>query len=164
MRGYAAESPRRWRSVYDAGVIPVRKVPGLMLLLAACVGGWAVPAADNADVTGSWEGESKCTVPNSPCHDEHALYHFSTDQKNSAMLKLDACKIISGIPQFMGSLACEYHARHSLLTCTGNTAKQDTWEFHIAGDTMTGTLKIGPGKTLYRRIDLRRSQTKLTCP
>ena len=77
---------------------------------------------------------------------------------------MDGCKVVDGKPQFMGTLSCEYHPDQSLLTCTGHTAHQDAWEFQVSGDTMSGTLKIGPGKTLYRRISVHKTQTKLTCP
>jgi hypothetical protein len=125
-----------------------------------CTAGWALPADDNADVTGYWEGDSKCTVPNSACRDEHALYRIFTDDKNS--LKVNGCKVVEGKPQFMGTLTCEYQP--AVLTCTAHTASQDEWEFHVARDNMSGTLKIGSEKTLYRRINVHRSDTKLTCP
>jgi hypothetical protein len=34
--------------------------------------------------------------------------------------------------------------------------KQDDWEFHVSGKSMTGTLTVGPEKTLYCRITVRR--------
>jgi len=113
-------------------------------------------ASDHASVVGAWEGESKCTVPNSPCHDEHALYRFKTDDKDEASLSVDAYKIVNGSPEFMGTLTCDYHRSQSTLTCSGHTPKQDLWEFQVKGDNLTGTLKIGPEKTLYRRVTLHR--------
>lgn len=121
---------------------------------------WALPGDHNADVTGHWEGESKCTVPNSPCRDEHALYRIFVEDKNS--LKVNGCKVVDGKPQFMGTLTCQYQS--PLLTCTAHTANQDEWEFHVAGDNMSGTLKIGSEKKLYRRIDVHKTQSTLTCP
>jgi hypothetical protein len=99
-------------------------------------------------------------VADSPCHDEHALYRLAADKKNPALLNLDGYKIVNGSPQFMGTLVCQYHAEPSTLSCTGNTGKQDDWEFHVSGDTMTGTLTIGPAKQFYRRITLRKARPK----
>jgi hypothetical protein len=124
--------------------------------LVVCSTMWAA----SEDPVGTWEGESKCTVPDSPCHDEQALYRFTADKNDSAKLSLDAYKVVNGTPEFIGTLACEYRSGQSTVTCTGHTAKQDEWEFHISGDTMTGTLKIGSEKTLYRRITLRRARSK----
>ena len=117
---------------------------------------WSQAQPDSAAVIGTWEGESKCTLPDSPCHDEHALYRIKTDKNKSPKLSIDAYKVINGSPEFMGTITCDYYSSQSTLSCTGNTPKQDDWEFHVSGDTMTGTLKIGTEKTLYRRVTLRK--------
>jgi hypothetical protein len=119
-----------------------------------CGAAWCASAS--AEVLGSWEGESKCAVTDSPCHDEHGRYRIRADKQNPAQLNLDADKVVDGSPVFMGTLACQYHAESATLRCTGNAAKPDDWEFHVSGDTMTGTLKIGAEKTLYRRIVARK--------
>ena len=49
-------------------------------------------------VLGSWEGESKCTVPNSPCHDEQVLYQIAQDKRDPWQLSVDGYKIIDGAP------------------------------------------------------------------
>jgi hypothetical protein len=131
-----------------------------MLLLWSCgVAAWPQSAKQLAAVTGSWEGESKCTVADSPCHDEQVLYQISVDRKDPDHLNLDAYKIVDGAPDFMGTLACQYHAKQGSLSCTGNTSKQDDWEFHIFGESMAGRLTIEGGK-LYRIVKLRRAKDK----
>jgi hypothetical protein len=120
--------------------------------------GWTAPSA--ADIIGTWEGESKCTVPNSPCHDEHALYKIFADKKDPAKLSMEGYKVVNGDAQFMGTLTCEYRPSRSTLSCSAHTAKQDDWEFQISGSSMTGTLTIGSEKTLYRRMSLRKTQPK----
>jgi hypothetical protein len=110
-----------------------------------------------AAVLGSWEGESKCMVADPPCQDEHVLYQVSTDKKQAEQLNLDTYKIVDAAPEFMGSLACQYHPKQSALSCTANTSQHDDWEFHFFGDAMSGKLTIDSGKTLYRRITLHRS-------
>jgi hypothetical protein len=111
-------------------------------------------------VTGSWVGESKCTAPDSPCRDEHVVHRITADKRNPAQLSIDADKIVDGTPQFMGTIVCQYHADQATLSCTSNTPKQDDWQFHISGDTMAGTLTIGPEKQLYRRITVRKTSPK----
>jgi hypothetical protein len=113
---------------------------------------------DTAAVIGTWEGESKCTVPGSPCHDEQALYHFAPDMDDPMMLSLDAYKIVDGAPQLMGTIPCHYHAAITTVICSGHTAKQDEWVFRISGKIMTGRLTIGTEKTIYRVIKLRKTK------
>jgi len=107
-------------------------------------------------VLGSWEGDSKCTVADSPCHDEHVLYQIAEDKKVEFQLNLDAYKIVDGAPEFMGTLACHYQAKAGALSCTSSSREKDDWEFHLMGDQMAGRLLVD-GKTLYRRITLHRS-------
>jgi hypothetical protein len=116
--------------------------------------------APTAAVIGTWEGESKCTVPDSPCHDEHVVYRIAADKKNPARLTIDADKIVNGSPQFMGTVFCQYHANEANLSCTANTDKNDDWEFHISANIMTGTLTLGPEKQFFRRINVRKTSPK----
>jgi hypothetical protein len=134
----------------------------LFLTFILCLGflsAWAQSAKQLAAVLGSWEGESKCMVADSPCHDEQVLYQISQDRKDPEHVNLDAYKIVDGAPDFMGTLACQYHAKQGALSCTGNTSKQDDWELHVFGESMSGSLKIEGGK-LYRRIALRKAKDK----
>jgi hypothetical protein len=120
--------------------------------------GLAIPcllASDKA-VLGSWEGDSKCTVPDSPCHDEHVLYQIAVDKKDPFQLNLDAYKIVEGAPDFMGTLTCHFESKTGALSCTSSNKDNDDWEFHVMGDAMSGRLVIDHGKTLYRRVTLRR--------
>src|SRR5882724_10430929 len=127
------------------------RIPLLNLIIVSLLfsAGRAFPST--TDILGTWEGESKCTVPNSPCHDEHALYKIFADKKDSAKLDMDGYKVVNGEAQFMGTLTCEYRPARSTLSCSAITAKQDDWEFQISGNTMTGTLTIGSEKMLFRR-------------
>lgn len=116
---------------------------------------WPQSSKQLAAVLGSWEGESKCTLRDSPCHDEQVLYQISVDKKNPAQLNLDTYKVVEGSPDFTGTLECQYHAKQGSLSCSANTSQQDDWEFHIFGGAMTGRLTIEGGK-LYRVITLHR--------
>src|SRR5215472_7798936 len=82
-------------------------------------------------VLGSWEGESKCTVPTSPCHDEHVLYQITEDKKDPFQLDIDGYKIVDGAPEFMGTLACHYQSKVGALSCTSSSRERDDWEFHV---------------------------------
>lgn len=132
----------------------------LLLIFCCCLPrAWGQSAKELAVVVGSWQGESKCMVSGSPCHDEQVLYQISTNRKDPDHLNLDAYKIVDGAPDFMGTLACQYRPKQSSLSCTADTSKQDDWEFHVFGDSMSGTLKIEGGK-LYRVIKLRKAKDK----
>ena len=116
-----------------------------------------VPAAralDRNDVIGTWEGESKCTVPNSPCHDEHVIYEIVGDKRSKEVFRIDAYKLVEGQRAFMGAIDCTLTAASSALTCVSHGAKEGVWEFKIDGEHMTGTLTVGPEKQLYRKISV----------
>lgn len=115
-------------------------------------------AAEPVDVTpavGTWEGESKCTVANSPCHDEHVVYHIASDKAAHDRLRLDVYKVVDGKQEFMGTLDCEYRVGQ-ILFCTGTNSKKDFWEFRVVRDRMIGSLVVGEPRTLYRRITARK--------
>src|SRR5579863_5799898 len=89
-------------------------MPRSFLLVLTCLL-WAATAWPQSvkAVLGSWEGESKCTVADSPCHDEHVLYQIAGDKKDPWQLNLDGYKIVDGAPEFMGTLTCTYQSKVS---------------------------------------------------
>ncbi len=119
---------------------------GTMLLL-----GCTMSARAPKDLSGDWEGESLCTVPNSPCHNEHVIYRISQDKDAPGHYTIGGDKVVNGEQQWMGDLHCVYEQAKANLRCV----KPGVWEFIVAGDTMTGTLKLDDG-TLYRRISVRK--------
>jgi hypothetical protein len=126
------------------------------MLLVVLLGGVIVHAADTpAAILGTWEGESKCMVANSPCHDEHVVYEVKADPKAADHFLIDAYKVVSGERDFMGTLACQYPAQPGVLRCIGRRP-DDVWLFNVAGDSMTGTLTIGPEKQLFRKVTVSR--------
>jgi len=106
-------------------------------------------------VIGTWEGESKCTVPDSPCRDEHVIYIIKPDQNGSG-LTMQADKVVNGERQNMGTLRCRYDPAGKRLTCVTEGARSGDWVFIISGDTMTGTLTLRNEHQLYRRIRVTR--------
>lgn len=119
----------------------------LLLVLSATAFATDKPASDEA-VIGSWEGQSICTVKDSPCHDEHVVYEI---QRSGTGLKIDAYKMVNGEKDFMGALPCTFDASTSLLHCSN----PGDWNFKISGAHMEGTLHLtDSAKTLYRRVTL----------
>lgn len=122
----------------------------LILLLSHVAAHTQTPGAS---VAGTWEGTSLCTVPNSPCHNEHVVYHIKPDPKDSTKFTIDADKIVNGQEDFMGTLSCVFTASKSELYCD----TYGDWRFTITGDKMVGTLHLKDG-TLYRNVDVTRKR------
>jgi hypothetical protein len=118
------------------------------------------PPDPAAEILGTWEGESKCTIPDSPCHDEHVIYEIAPDKDKAALapLKMDGYKIVNGERQFMGTLGCDCNPSKKNLSCTVGNKDYDDWEYTLSGDTLQGTLTIDGGKTRYRRISVKRQR------
>jgi hypothetical protein len=116
--------------------------------------------ASNKAILGSWEGDAKCAVADSPCHDEHVLYQIAADKKNPFQLNLDMYKMAEGDPEFIATLACSFEPKTGVLSCTSSSRDKDDWEFHLMGDAMAGRMMLDDGKTLYRRIVLHKVQDK----
>jgi hypothetical protein len=115
---------------------------------------------EDSAVIGVWEGESKCMIAGSPCHDEHVIYEIARDEKAGGQ-KIDAYKIVNREKLFMGTLRCQYHAEKKNLSCSGgNPRMKSVWEYFVSGDTIEGTLVIGDERALYRKINLKRKGGK----
>jgi hypothetical protein len=110
------------------------------------------------EILGTWEGESKCTIRDSPCHDEHVIYEIAPEKDKSASnpLKLDGYKVVNGERQFMGTLRCDYYPAKKNLSCTFRGKNFDDWQYTLSGLTLQGTLTTDAGKTLYRKIIVKR--------
>lgn len=103
------------------------------------------------DLSGNWEGESLCTVANSPCHNEHVIYRVSQEKLAPEHYTIAADKVVNGQQEWMGDIHCVYTPALGNLKCV----KPGVWEFKVDGDTMTGTLHLDDG-TLYRKISVKR--------
>lgn len=151
-----------WRSFFS----PFRGLarPRNGALPRTLVGAFPLPVAlaaasgsprDNSEILGAWEGESKCTAPDSPCHDEHVIYEIAAGKGASGGLKMDGYKVVNGKRVFLGTLRCEYQAATKVLSCTSRGKDSDDWEYTLSGDTLEGTLTIN-GKTVYRKITTKK--------
>ena len=128
---------------------------GVAVLLTACMASLASSSPDADAVIGTWEGDSKCAVPDSPCRDEHVIYTIKPAQ-NGGGFAMQADKVVNGERQNMGTLPCRYDPPGKRLTCVTEGAKPGDWVFVISGDTMTGTLTVGTEHQLYRRVHVQR--------
>jgi hypothetical protein len=129
---------------------------GIFLFSVVLAAAQSKPADTAAEILGTWEGESKCMVPSSPCRDEHVVYEIALEKTATASLKLDGYKIVNGERQFMGTLRCNYDASRKNLSCTFRGKDYDDWEYTLSDDTLQGTLTMDGGKTLYRRMSVKR--------
>lgn len=111
-------------------------------------------AADKVSPLGTWEGESLCTDPHSPCHNEHVVYEIKAEPKAQGNVTIDAFKIVNDEKLFMGTLNCTWNEAKSTLSC--RYREIDNWSFHITGNQMKGTLHIMPEWHLYRRVNMRK--------
>jgi hypothetical protein len=113
-----------------------------------------VSLANAGDVSpvGTWEGESLCTVPNSPCHDEHVVYEIKADPKTRGNVTIDAFKIVNAEKLFMGTLNCTWKDTDSVISC--HYREDDDWSLKVIGNKMEGTLHIKKERQLYRNISV----------
>ena len=118
----------------------------LVALLTYCT--LCAAQSRKADVIGTWEGESICTVRPSACHDEHVIYEIIEAGKDK--LKMSADKVVNGERQSMGALDCSYDGK--TLNCP---FAKGVWAFDVNGTKMTGTLKLTDG-TLFRKVDVKK--------
>ena len=136
-----------------------RSLAAACFVLNTCLFSFSASTASastaNAKLLGTWEGESKCTAADSACRDEHVIYRIATIKHAPGKLALHGYKVLKGQLIFMGTLEC-VHEDQGALICTGKTPKKDSWEFKVAGRTMTGTLTLGEEKLLYRKISVRK--------
>ena len=126
------------------------------------LGHWTLPALSiiylasiifAAGIDGKWRGESICTIKDSPCHDEHVLYHVSKPDGEGNM-KMQMDKFVGGKAELMGTLNCVFDSSAMTITCP---MQDKEWKFKIAGTKMDGTLTLGDGR-LYRRISVTKDQ------
>src|SRR5579884_1210306 len=73
----------------------MRGIPYLCLLLGALATAslFAQIKPEWKDVIGTWEGDSTCAVPSSPCHDEHNLYRVKPDKDDPDKLTVEGFKV-----------------------------------------------------------------------
>lgn len=123
----------------------------LTLVVLASPAPQKASTSEVARFLGTWEGDSLCTVLDSPCHDEHVVYEIKLIAGKPA---IDAYKIVDGKKLFMGQIACK-DPQGSSLSCSfsgGRTPRPNEWVFTLVDGEMRGTLFMDEARTVFRRI------------
>jgi len=116
------------------------------------------PAEGGSNLVGDWTGESLCAGDNPSCRDERVVYHIAKPPDASGFVRIAADKIVNGKPEPMGEMELKYDAgKGTLVGDLKNSRYRGLWEFTVRGDAMEGTLTILPGKTIARRIKVRKA-------
>ena len=103
-------------------------------------------------ITGTWRGNSECTVKNSPCHDEINVYRFSEIKEKPGWITGVGSKIVDSKEVFMGTLEWSYDAETRTLK---SEFPNGTFRLVVDGNKIEGYLTL-LDKTFYRRIHLKK--------
>ena len=102
-------------------------------------------------------GESICVGNRPACKNETVVYRFEPVAGRSTFVTLLADKIIKGKRIPMYKLDFQYDESKRTLSCDftqGHT--HGAWEYKIAGDSMEGTGIVLAGKSVARRVKVKR--------
>jgi hypothetical protein len=116
-------------------------------------------AYDVSKLVGNWTGESICTGNNPNCHDEKVIYRISESAGERDKVTLAADKIVDGKPELMYVLDFKYDAGKGTLVGEFENARyHGVWEYTVKGNVMEGTLTLLPGKTIARRVLIKKDE------
>src|SRR5262249_35470262 len=106
-------------------------------------------------IAGDWTGTSTCTnLKLAPaCHDEVAIYHFTTVSENTVSLVAE--KIVDGKPEYMGEFDMTIEGSRLTHEMVDGQGRGVLWEFNVDGDHISGTAKMLPGG-VFRKVDVKR--------
>src|SRR5512139_3041964 len=76
---------------------------------------------------GVWRGTSVCLVRPSACKDEVIVFRI-TQAKAADSVSLDGRKVVGGVEEEMGVLACRFTAQEGQMTCV---LPQGVWRFRV---------------------------------
>jgi len=109
------------------------------------------PAA--ATAVGVWRGTSVCLVRPSACKDEVIVFRIA-QAKTADSVSLDGRKVVGGVEDEMGVLACRFAAQEGQMTCV---LPQGVWRFHVGNDSLVGEMRLTDG-TKVRDVRAIRSR------
>ena len=120
--------------------------------------GQAMARAMNASsLVGTWSGESICVGKRPACKNEVVVYRFEPVAGRSTLVTLLADKIIKGKRVPMYKLDFQYNEAKRTLSCEFTQGRtQGTWEYKVIGDSLEGTGTVLPGKSVARRVKVKR--------
>lgn len=122
----------------------------IALTFIAPVRGGEADIAGNAQISGTWRGNSECVLKNGPCHDETNVYRFSEITARPGWFSCTGSKIVNGVEIAMGTLDWQYDAKKHVLKSKNPSG---TFFLMVDGDKIEGTLVLADA-TVYRRIHL----------
>jgi len=145
----------------------MKKVPAGRFVLAALLncfvdsfslvqapGGEAVIHGSQAQITGTWRGNSECALKNSPCRDEINVYRFSEVAGKPGWFSGIGSKLVNGKEISMGTLDWNYDAEKHILKSENSGA---TFRLVVDGSRIEGSLTLADN-TVYRRIHLKKDK------
>lgn len=108
-------------------------------LLACGAGAQSAPRPSApATAVGVWRGTSVCLVRPSACKDEVIVFRIA-QAKTADSVSLDGRKVVDGVEDEMGVLACRFAAQDGRMTCV---LPQGVWRFHVRNDSLVGELRL----------------------
>jgi hypothetical protein len=114
---------------------------------------------DESKLIGNWTGESICVGNRPACHDEKVVYRISKPPTESGKLIIVMDKIIDGKPETMAVLDFKYDSEKAMLVGEFRNARyHGLWEFKVEENVMEGTLSLLPGKTIGRRVKVKKDE------
>lgn len=132
----------------------------VLLTAANCSQAQKTNSADK--IYGDWTGESLCADKEKfpACKDEKIVFRFSKSAADANLIHLAGYKIVNGEEDLMGEYDLIYDAENNSLSAESKINQNLTLllEFKISGDTMAGTLKTLPEKTLSRNITITKKK------
>ena len=114
-------------------------------------------AMNTSSIVGTWTGRSICVGNRPACKNELVVYRFEPVAGRSTLVTLFADKVIKGKRIPMYRLDFQYDEAKRTLSCDftqGHT--RGTWEYKIIGDSMEGTGIVSAGKSVARRVKVKR--------
>jgi len=103
---------------------------------------------------GTWTGRSECTGVRKACNDESVVYHIV--KKSEDTVSVSASKLVDGREVLMGEF--NFHIAGDTMTGDYDSGSvKSRWSFTRKDDAMTGTAVLLPGGEVIRNVSLRKT-------
>lgn len=138
--------------------LPTISAATAVLLLLGIAESAASDASDVRSILGRWRGSSACTdlAATPSCRDEVVIYDVGQADK-AGVAKVVADKVVDKQRVHMGELEFQYMKSDGCWQAKLETARyRGVWCLVVEGSRMSGTLKLLPGGTIVRKVELRR--------
>ena len=114
-------------------------------------------AMNASAIVGTWMGESVCVGNRAACKNEVVVYRFEPVAGKSTLVTLLADKIVKGkrIPMYRLDFQFD-ESKRTLSSDFTQGRTRGSWEYKITGDSMEGTGIVLAGKSVARRVKVKR--------